>query len=78
MVKPDLANPQGKRKCRLVACGNSEAANEDESCFAAGADVAALRLALALAVARGWCGINVDIRTEFLNAPRKHEKGGEE
>ena len=47
-------------------------------CFAAGADAAALRLALALATVRKWCGINVDIRTAFLNAPWKHEKGGED
>ena len=77
-VKPDPTDRRGKRKCRIVACGNYETAGEDENCFAAGADAAALRLALALATVRGWCGINVDIRTAFLNAPWKHEKGGED
>ena len=77
-VKPDPAERRGKRKCRIVACGNYETVGGDENCFAAGADAAALRLALALATVRKWCGINVDIRTAFLNAPWKHEKGGED
>ena len=80
-IKPDPACARGKRKCRIVACGNYETVEtveNDSSCFAAGADSAALRLALALATIRKWCGINIDIRTAFLNAPWKLKYGGGE
>ena len=77
-IKPDPACPKGKRKCRIIACGNYESGADEDSCFAAGADAAALRLALALASKRRWWGINVDIRTAFLNAPWKLKPGGGE
>lgn len=59
-IKPDPACARGKRKCRIVACGNYETVEDDSSCFAAGANSAALRLALALATIRKWCGINIE------------------
>ena len=43
-LKPDANNPQGKRKCRIVACGNYAPPEEDAHYFAAGADAASLRI----------------------------------
>ena len=73
-LKPDGNNPQGKRKCRIVACGNYAAPEEEANYFAAGADAASLRLVLALGARRGWGGYNMDVRTAFLNAPWKGER----
>ena len=73
-LKPDGNNPQGKRKCRIVACGNYAAPEEEANYFAAGADAASLRLVLALGARKGWGGYNMDVRTAFLNAPWKGEK----
>ena len=69
-VKPQSGNTKGKKKCRLVACGNFAPAGEEEGeCFASGADAISLRLALVYSTERGWTGINLDIRTAFLHAP---------
>ena len=69
--------PDGRRKCRLVVCGNylkgagrgpgdrSEAAQ----LYAGGADTTCLRTSLALAAPRGWQAASLDIKTAFLNAP---------
>ena len=73
-VKPDGANPQGKRKCRIVACGNYAAPEEEANYFAAGADAASLRLVLSLGARKKWGGYNMDVRTAFLNAPCKGER----
>ncbi len=73
-LKPDGNNPQGKRKCRIVACGNYAAPEEEANYFAAGADAASLRLVLSLGARKGWGGYNMDVRTAFLNAPWKGEK----
>eukprot|EP00434_Breviolum_minutum_P044337 symbB.v1.2.039588.t1/scaffold6451.1/size17988/3 len=73
-LKPDGNNPQGKRKCRIVACGNYAAPEEEANYFAAGADAASLRLVLALGARKGWGGYNMDVRTAFLNTPWKGEK----
>ena len=73
-LKPDGNNPQGKRKCRIVACGNYAAPEEEANYFAAGADAASLRLVLSLGARKRWGGYNMDVRTAFLNAPWKGEK----
>ena len=73
-LKPDGNNPQGKRKCRIVACGNYAAPEEEANYFAAGADAASLRLVLSLGARENWGGYNMDVRTAFLNAPWKGEK----
>ena len=73
-LKPDGSNPQGKRKCRIVACGNYAAPEEEANYFAAGADASSLRLILSLGARKGWGGYNMDVRTAFLNAPWKGEK----
>ena len=68
-LKPDGGNLKGKKKCRIVACGNYAAEDPNGEYFAAGADAAALRMTLAYAAHKGWHGINLDIKTAFLNAP---------
>ena len=70
-VKPDPQKPQGKRKCRIVACGNYAREEEDQDYFAGGADATSLRMAICMASQYSWFGANLDIRTAFLNAPMK-------
>ena len=72
-VKPDPLLPAGKKKCRIVACGNYAPAEEHGEYFAAGADATSLRAALSMAARKKWIGINVDARTAFLNAPMQKE-----
>ena len=67
-IKPDGANPRGKKKCRIVACGNY-APEAEMDCFAAGTDAATLRLALAMASKKAWYGANLDVKMAFLSAP---------
>ena len=67
-LKPDPQNPRGKKKCRIVACGNF-AKEEQMDCFASGTDATTLRLAMSWASQRAWHGVNLDVRTAFLNAP---------
>ena len=71
-IKPEAGNPRGKKKCRIVACGNF-AQGDPGDCFASGADAAALRIAIAYATHRGWQGLNLDVKTAFLNAPMQRE-----
>ena len=59
----------GKRKVRIVACGNYADRREGEDLFASGSDCISLRLALRRAVNQGWEGATADVRTAFLNAP---------
>ena len=69
-LKPSDDHPQGKRKARLVVCGNfSEEATDQSDLFASGATSVAMRCSLALASQYGWHGKTTDIRTAFLNAP---------
>ena len=71
-VKPDPNHPSGKKKRRIVACGNFAPQEEGGGeYFASGADATSLRLALSMASRKKWMGINVDVRTAFLNAPMK-------
>ncbi|CAE7226193.1 unnamed protein product [Symbiodinium sp. CCMP2592] len=66
--------PDGRHKCRIVACGNM-APSKDESrqdhkdaVFASSLDVTHLRCALAVAARRSYEIAITDIRTAFLNA----------
>ena len=69
-LKPSDEMPSGKRKARLVVCGNfSEEQSSQSELFASGATAVALRVALALAAQFHWVGKTSDIRTAFLNAP---------
>ena len=72
-IKPEAGNAKGKKKCRLVACGNYTAEDLAGDYFAAGADAASLRTAICYAAHRGWHGINLDVRTAFLHAPMARE-----
>ncbi|CAE7770472.1 unnamed protein product [Symbiodinium sp. CCMP2592] len=75
--------PDGRHKCRIVACGNM-APSKDESrqdhkdaVFASSLDVTHLRCALAVAARRSYEIAITDIRTAFLNAellPRARAK----
>ena len=66
--------PTGRRKCRLVACGNmTPHKHESKSCYkesvyASSLDITHLRMALAWATRRGLDIAITDIRTAFLNA----------
>ena len=75
-LKPDPHRPSGKRKCRIVACGNYAKEEEGQDLFASGADSTSLRMVLCEASQRGWHGANLDIRTAFLNAPMKRTGEG--
>ena len=59
----------GKRKVRIVACGNYAEKKEGEDVFASGSDTISLRLALRKAVEKDWEAATTDVRTAFLNAP---------
>lgn len=48
-IKPDVSNPKGKEKRRLVACVNHGPANEEGDYCTAGADATSLRITLTLA-----------------------------
>ena len=70
-VKPEVHTPQGRKKVRIVVCGNfAECDDVDKNdLFASGANAVSLRIALALASQFGWHGCALDIKTAFLNAP---------
>ena len=72
-VKPSPTDKKGKRKARLVACGNFQNQGEDQpdSLFAGGATGVALRASLGIASQFSWHGTVLDIKTAFLNAPMK-------
>ena len=72
-VKPSPTDKLGRRKARLVACGNFQSQDPDqaESLFAGGATGVALRASLSIAPQKNWQGYVADIKTAFLNAPMK-------
>ena len=59
----------GRRKVRIVACGNYVEKTEKEDVFASGSDSISFRIALKKSLDEGWSGATADIRTAFLNAP---------
>ena len=72
----------GKRKARVLACGNFLSREKPQGSptlsrgdiFAAGLDSLALRAQAAAASWRGWSGGTVDIRTAFLTAPLQSKR----
>eukprot|EP00438_Fugacium_kawagutii_P033584 Skav205234 [mRNA] locus=scaffold1794:149103:155795:- [translate_table: standard] len=71
-LKPDPQCPKGRKKSRIVACGNyiPTGDNKDKGdLFAAGSDAIAVRLAIREASRLNWSGTVLDIKTAFLNAP---------
>ena len=77
-VKPDPASRAGKRKIRIVGCGNHVEPDPDQDLFAAGTNAVAVRIALALSSQHRWMGRVLDIRTAFLNAPMEADQDGSE
>ena len=75
ILKLDPEKVAGKKKCRIVACGNF-AREENQDLFTSGADATSLRMALSMASQMGWWGANLDIRTAFLNASIKQVRMG--
>ena len=71
----------GRRKIRIVACGNFIPKKDEEDLFASGSDAVGVRVALKKAAQSGWDGTSIDIKTAFLNAPlpgKETEEGEEE
>ena len=72
----------GKRKARIVACGNFLSREKAQGSptlsrgdiFAAGLDSLALRTQIAAAAWRSWPGSTVDIKTAFLTAPLQSKR----
>ena len=75
-LKPDGMLGKGKKKVRLVVCGNHAPDNGEEASdlFAGGISAVSLRVALALASQHEWLASILDIKTAFLNAPMKTMK----
>lgn len=63
----------GRRKVRIVACGNYIEKDNEEDLYAGGSDSISLRVSLKKAMVEGWTGASADIRTAFLNAPLPRE-----
>eukprot|EP00438_Fugacium_kawagutii_P029112 Skav233709 [mRNA] locus=scaffold2120:28636:35173:- [translate_table: standard] len=68
----------GRRKVRIVACGNFQEKTEDEDISTGGSDAITFRVALKRAENEGWEGATSDIRVAFLNAPWHSELDMEE
>ena len=59
----------GRRKIRIVVCGNYAEKSQEEELYAGGSDTISLRMALKQAAQSEWEGATTDIKTAFLNAP---------
>ena len=57
----------GRKKARLVACGNFEEKKKDESTYSSGADAAAFRIMIWVTAKEGWQSCTLDVKTAFLN-----------
>ena len=66
--------PGGRRKIRIVVCGNYAERQEGEELSARGSDTISMRVAVKKAIQAGWEGAAADIRTAFLNAPIQAEE----
>ena len=66
--------PGGRRKIRIVVCGNYAERQEGEELSARGSDTISMRIAIKKAIQAGWEGAAADIRTAFLNAPIQAEE----
>ena len=69
--------PPFKRKAKLVACGNQASKNEDAEVAAGGLCTVCTRSLVSKAAQNEWgCdSATVDVKTAFLQAPRREEKG---
>ena len=60
---------QGKKKARIVACGNFTNRDAQEDLYASTGDAVVLRLMLKVAAEERWQGVSLDVKTAFLNTP---------
>jgi len=67
--------PPFKRKARLVACGNQATKNEDAEVAAGGLCTVCTRSLVSKAAQCGWGCATAEVKTAFLQAPRREEKG---
>eukprot|EP00435_Cladocopium_sp_Y103_P029229 s2739_g7.t1 len=68
-----VIKPPFKRKARLVACGNQAYKNEDAEVAAGGLCTISVRSIMSRASQKRWSCATVDVKTAFLQAPRREE-----
>ena len=66
-IKPGAGG--GRKKARIVACGNFTNRDAQEELYASTGDAVILRVMMKLASENGWEGVSLDVKTAFLNAP---------
>lgn len=66
-IKPGMGG--GKKKARIVACGNFTNRDAQDDLYASTGDAVVLRIMMKLASERSWEGMSLDVKTAFLNAP---------
>ena len=62
----------GAYRSRAVVCGNYQTPNDDNT-YAGGADGTQIRTMLRISAQYKWKAASTDIRTAFLNAPRRND-----
>ena len=60
----------GRRRSRIVCCGNYMEARAGDEVYASGADSTQLRTILRLAALRQWDCLSLDVKSAFLLAPK--------
>ena len=60
---------KGKKKARVVACGNFTNKDAQEELYASTGDAVVLRIMMKKAAENGWKGMSLDVKTAFLNTP---------
>ena len=63
--------PCGRRKARIVGCGNFGAPDETVTTSTGGIDAVALRVLMMVASQREWTCGSTDIKSAFLQAPKR-------
>ena len=63
--------PCGRRKARIVGCGNFGTPDETVTTSTGGIDAVALRVLMMVASQRGWTCGSTDIKSAFLQAPKR-------
>ena len=74
---PTVKAPNGKKKCRIVICGNyaeGGGKDSDESLYAGGSDTISIRTITKYAAEQDWEAMVLDIKTAFLNAPLQEKE----
>ena len=60
----------GRRRARIVCCGNYMESRAGDEVYASGADSTQLRSTLRVASLRGWHCLSLDVKSAFLLAPK--------